>query len=99
MIDPDELDCTAYFPSAFTPNGDGINDVFRILNRISINFILEFEIYDKWGDRIFYTQEIEEGWDGSIFDTPAPPGAYFYRCRYICDAEVEIAEGTVTLIR
>lgn len=63
---------TLYFPDAFTPNGDGINDIFVPKGRFIKNFKLG--IYSRWGDLIFTSTELSKGWDGQGF----PPGLYQY---------------------
>ncbi|MGD9492092.1 MAG: PKD domain-containing protein, partial [Bacteroidales bacterium] len=57
-----------YIPSAFSPNGDGNNDVFRPMG-FNIDFTqYQMYIYDRWGKEIFDTDNIEEGWDGRVND-------------------------------
>jgi len=68
-------------PNAFTPNGDGINDYFfpRFINIAS----LEFWVLNKWGETIYYTDDLEAvGWDGSISGKDAPPGNYVYKLSF-----------------
>ena len=66
-----------HFPNAFTPNGDGRNDVFvytaRLIERV------ELRIYNRWGELLFQTTTLEEGWDGSYRGATAPQGTYLYR--------------------
>lgn len=66
-----------HFPNAFTPNGDGRNDVFvytaRLIERV------ELRVYNRWGELLFQTNIIEEGWDGSYRGAPAPQGTYLFR--------------------
>ena len=50
-------------PSAFTPDNNGMNDVFRIPPGISLN-LHHFSIYNRWGQKIFTTSDIAKGWDG-----------------------------------
>jgi gliding motility-associated-like protein len=69
-----------YMPNAFTPNGDGRNDVFRIPPGASL-ILDEFSIYDRWGMKIFSTQNVSKGWDGTINGIPEPMGAYVYVIR------------------
>lgn len=69
-------EAAVYFPNAFTPDGDGRNDVFRVLG----NFISDYElrIFNRWGELIFYTSHIDEGWNGEYLNRPAPEGTYIY---------------------
>ncbi len=69
------VDCgSMYLPNSFTPNGDGINDVFRA----SSNGISQFEmrIFNRWGELIFESNNPEVGWDGKYQNLPAPSGVY-----------------------
>lgn len=68
-------------PNVFTPNGDGINDYFfpRYINIES----LEFWILNKWGETIFYTDDLNsQGWDGKVSQEIAMPGNYVYKLKF-----------------
>jgi gliding motility-associated-like protein len=86
-------------PNAFTPNGDGKDDVFRIPPFVNIH-LAEFEVFDRWGTRVFATQSISQGWDGTFAGHPAPAGTYVY---YINGTDTRGAaftrKGTVLLVR
>jgi gliding motility-associated-like protein len=87
-----------HIPSAFTPNGDGLNDVFRIPPGSS--FVLQqFAIYDRWGHIIFSTKDISQGWDGTMKGIPAASGSYVYHIKGSFNNEPVNEKGTVTLIR
>ena len=64
-------------PNAFTPNNDGKNDFFRIPPQ-NKNRLLNFRIYNRWGQCVFYTTNISSGWDGKFNKQPEPVGAYIY---------------------
>lgn len=85
-------------PLAFTPNGDGLNDVFRPLC-ISFQKVVEFSIYNRWGERVFYATRPGEGWNGTYKDLPADMGVYFYMLIVDRLGEHIIYKGDVTLIR
>ncbi|MDD4209412.1 MAG: gliding motility-associated C-terminal domain-containing protein [Bacteroidales bacterium] len=71
---------TVYVPNAFTPNGDGINDIFKpeMLENVKEGYV--FEIFDRWGQKIFATTDTEEGWDGKIGGKPVTTTTvYSYR--------------------
>jgi large repetitive protein len=55
---------TLYFPNAFTPNGDGLNDTFYPKGMYVKTF--EMYIYDRWGNQLFHTNDINQGWDGKV---------------------------------
>jgi hypothetical protein len=57
VIDPDELECKAFVPSAFTPNGDGRNDSFGIDNPFTLQDFVSLEIFDRWGGRMFFSED------------------------------------------
>ena len=66
-----------YAPNAFSPDGDGLNDVFNVSGQGIIDF--QMEIYNRWGQKIFSTNSIEDGWDGLSNDgAEMPAGLYIY---------------------
>lgn len=77
-----ELNYEIFIPSAFSPNGDGVNDVFYV--RAANNQIkpdqFTFRIFNEFGELIFESISKEYGWDGNIKGEPAMPGAYIYHC-------------------
>jgi gliding motility-associated-like protein len=87
-------------PNAFSPNGDGINDVFRIVN-ITNHQIKELSIYNRYGQRVFYGHHPESGWDGTLKGKPCDVGIYYYLLRYsMPDSDKEyVIKGDVTLIK
>lgn len=88
-----------YMPNAFSPNGDGINDNFRITNE-NIT-ILNFEIYNRYGKQIVSVYDYLTGWDGNVNGAPADVGVYIYQMRYRTNISETFYEkkGYVTLIR
>jgi gliding motility-associated-like protein len=69
-----------YFPSAFTPDGDNINDTFNFVTTGIIDSTFEMQIFDKWGGLIFQTNNLREGWDGkSPTGDILPSGVYAYK--------------------
>lgn len=86
-------------PNAFTPNGDGKNDVFKLIN-VKGAQLIEFKIFNRWGTVMFNTVDAEEGWDGRYRNQEQPIGVYGYgiRIKY-ADGIIETYRGTVTLIR
>lgn len=99
VIDPADLDCNETFlPNAFTPNGDGRNETFRISNPFAIDLIT-FEIFDRWGSRVFMTDTPLEGWDGSFKGQELNPGVLLYRVRFRCNGEERVSVGNFSLIR
>ena len=75
-----EPQTTLYVPNAFTPNGDGRNEVFRPIVFDVTDYTLE--IYNRWGERIFETNNRKAGWNGRINNQNAPDGVYVWRIKY-----------------
>jgi gliding motility-associated-like protein len=91
--------CEISLPNAFTPNGDGRNDIFRIIT-IGNHAIKEFRVLNRWGQSVFGTFNEKEGWDGKIAGTPQATGTYYYYVRYTCsNGEDYEQKGEVTLVR
>ncbi len=67
---------TIYVPNTFTPNGDGLNDSFGIAGEAIKE--LHLVIYNRWGQKIFETNNINDRWDGTFNGTLAPQGSYSY---------------------
>jgi gliding motility-associated-like protein len=91
---------TLAMPGAFTPNGDGRNDIFRIPPSTTQK-IKGFAVYNRWGQKVFMTTNSGEGWDGTFRRQPAPAGAYIWAITYtdLLTGKTATAQGTVLLIR
>ncbi len=88
-----------YVPNAFTPNGDGKNDVFKIRGN-GVNYITVFRVYSRWGELMFETSDISQGWDGTFKGEPQFPAVYVYYIEGVCSNNQKIVkQGNVTLIR
>jgi gliding motility-associated-like protein len=88
-----------FVPSAFTPNGDGKNDIIRpiTVGILQLNF---FSIYNRWGQMLYRTSEIGKGWDGIANGNQQPSGTYVYTAEGIDYlGHVLFRKGTVVLIR
>lgn len=100
VIDPNDLDCSqVYLPTAFTPNGDNLNDEFGISNPYAIQNLLSFEIFDRWGSRVFFTDDAFEKWDGRFKSQFLNPGVLLYRVRFICDGQENIKVGSLSILK
>ncbi len=66
-----------HFPNAFTPNGDGLNDVF--LYEATLIESVTFEVFNRWGELVFRTNQTDIGWDGTYRSGKAPEGTYLYQ--------------------
>ncbi|MCB0654069.1 MAG: gliding motility-associated C-terminal domain-containing protein [Saprospiraceae bacterium] len=99
-IDPNLLDCEAiYLAKAFTPNNDGLNDTYGISNPFSVQELLSFEIFDRWGNRVFYTTDSFATWDGNYNGQRVNPGVFLYKVRHVCNGEEKLVSGSVTVLR
>ncbi|OWY17183.1 PKD domain-containing protein [Sphingobacteriales bacterium UPWRP_1] len=86
-------------PSAFSPNKDGINDEFRAVNTNPIESI-NIVVYNRWGNKVFETDNINNGWDGQYKKTPAEMGVYVYYIEVtFADGKDKIYKGNTTLVR
>jgi gliding motility-associated-like protein len=93
-----------YFPSAFSPNGDGINDKFNLMGGTDLVLISSLRVYDRWGGLVFERQGISpdgrDGWDGTVAGRAAPPGLYAFIATVKMDDDGERPfSGTVQLMR
>jgi gliding motility-associated-like protein len=91
-----------FMPNAFTPNNDGLNDVFIPVGSFFGIGFYNFSIWNRWGERIFFTEDYATGWNGQKNNTGenAPPGVYAYTIDYIDGrGESKKLKGQCTLIR
>ncbi len=95
----EKCDFPVYIPNAFTPNGDGLNDVFRIPPQ-NQNKLIKLSIYNRWGKKVFETTEEGSGWDGKVNNVPQPNGVYLYLVimKELSGKPIKL-KGEVTLIR
>jgi gliding motility-associated-like protein len=85
-------------PNAFTPNGDGHNDVLRV-NAFGVH-LTYFRVYNRWGQLVFATSQADAGWDGSFGGQQAAMGAYVWMAAGIdYNGRPVVVRGTVLLIR
>ena len=92
-----------YIPNAFTPNGDGLNDFFGPIPRNDYVNRYHMSIFNRWGQMIYETTDINKGWDGTYKGSRCMMGAYVYRIVYEefgqQPMESKVVEGTVMLVR
>jgi gliding motility-associated-like protein len=88
-----------FVPSAFTPNGDGKNDVIRPVG-VGIATLQYFRIFNRWGQLVFSTSQTGKGWDGTLNGTPQPPGTYVFEAVGTDQLGNRVyKKGTIVLIR
>ena len=97
-----EMEYEFYAPNAFTPNGDGINEIFQPLGTGVSESDYEFYIFDRWGSEIFKSTKWGEGWDGKVKGGKyiAQEGTYVWLVRvYDISRDLHEYRGKVTLIK
>ena len=82
-------------PNAFSPNGDGMNDTWEIFSIAGIPDVI-VEIYNRWGELIYYSKGYSEPWNGTYRDKPILEGTYPYVVRL--DSET-VLRGTILVVR
>jgi len=88
-----------YLPNTFTPNGDGVNDIFQI-NPVEIKELKYFRIINQWGARVFETRNLREGWDGKLNGANQPIATYTWILEAVdTDGNPVRETGSVTLLR
>lgn len=96
---------TLTVPGAFTPNGDGHNDIFYVMGGSLGSRIKDLGIFNRWGQRIFQVHDVPPddpgfGWNGRINGEAAPPGAYVYEILMsFADGTQQVYKGTLMLVR
>jgi gliding motility-associated-like protein len=91
---------TLYIPNSFTPNDDGVNDIFTGKGNDITRFHLQ--VFNRWGTQVHETFNIDEGWNGKFDGAHAPTGVYFYVIRYSTECsfdQVFKETGTFLLLR
>ncbi len=87
-----------YVPSAFTPNGDGLNDVVKVIP-VSISKIEYFRIFNRYGNLVFETSDISKGWDGNYKNKKQDTGSYIFIVKGISITGTPVVrKGTLLLI-
>ena len=90
--------CLSLFPNAFSPNGDGKNDLFRITNGINLNNF-NLQIFNRYGERIFETNSSTKGWDGTFKNIKQDTGAFTWQCTFSEGNNAKNLKGTILLLR
>ncbi len=97
--------CGVHFPNVFSPNNDNNNDTFFGFGSTCISKILKFQIFNRWGEEIYYTENIpvsskEDGWNGKRNGSDLPSGIYTYRTKAeLKNGSIENYDGLVELLR
>jgi gliding motility-associated-like protein len=89
-----------FVPNVFTPNGDGINGVFKPVFTAEIN-AYQLTIFNRWGEQVFQSNEVTEGWDGTFKGQECTDGTYTWVLQYgdTTNAFKQQLNGSVSLFR
>ena len=100
VIEPGPCCQEVFLPTAFSPNGDGMNDEFRILSSAGIQ-LEQFEVRNRWGVKVWETNSVRSSWDGTYGGQGVGIGTYYYVMRYKCltDGQQYTIKGDVTVVR
>lgn len=95
-------ECPFFIPNAFTPNGDGTNDEFKVGHSCDLSEYT-IQIFNRWGQMIYEGRDADQGWDGTFKGQEAADGIYTYRISYLWYVyevdRVKEHTGTLTLMR
>jgi gliding motility-associated-like protein len=98
-------DSTLFVPDAFSPNNDGVNDVFKVVSSGDNLPGFSMQIFDRWGALVFESTDINKGWNGQIQNRLAPSDTYVWIITYqqfsltSANGSTKRKHGTVVLIR
>ena len=96
---PEPVNDHFQFPNAFTPDGDGLNDEFKAIGQPDNLTSFSMTIFNRWGQMVFETKDITQGWDGTYQGKPSPAGTYVFRVEYSISSRNFDKSGTVVLVR
>lgn len=99
-INPGDCCTQVFVPNSFSPNMDGLNDRFRVLTTAGIE-LQQFEIFNRWGQRVWQTNTYYDSWDGSFKGKDAHAGTYYYVYKYKCltDNKEYLKKGDINIVR
>jgi gliding motility-associated-like protein len=93
-----EDEAGVFIPNAFTPNNDGVNDVYYIPDANFTRF--EFSVYDRWGNRVYYSDTPSFRWNGDSGGKQLPSGVYVFVLTASTPKKADIKRsGTITIVR
>jgi len=91
--------CKLMIPNAFTP-GKSPNDIFRVLRASGVKDF-NLQVFSRWGQQVYHTNKLSEGWDGKYYGVEQPAGTYIYMVSYTDNTtgRKDFQKGTVILVR
>ncbi|MBW8686910.1 T9SS type B sorting domain-containing protein [Chitinophaga rhizophila] len=91
--------CGVYVPTAFSPNGDGMNDIFRVKLQDDVTAYY-IAVYGRWGELVYESRDPYAVWDGRFKETPLPAGTYVWTVTYTDSKNQQLQQkGTLVLVR
>lgn len=99
-VTTESCECKFVVPTAFSPNKDGVNDMFRVLSTCALSKF-RLSVYNRWGEKVFESNDFQFGWNGMYKNELQPMGTYVWTCSYYDNFEKRQKEkvGNVTIIR
>ncbi len=102
-VNIEQCNCEVFMPNAFSPNGDGVNDLFKgyaDCDRVT-DYLLE--VFDRWGALAYTTRDFDEGWDGTMSNNLCISGVYVYQVSYVQTINgrkyIQHKKGSVVLLK
>ncbi|MCX6245029.1 MAG: gliding motility-associated C-terminal domain-containing protein [Bacteroidetes bacterium] len=97
-------DASLFMPNAFTPDGDGLNDEFRPVSELDGVSAYSMIVFNRWGQEVFSSDDIQKGWNGTVGGKPAETGTYVYTVSYQTTSQGVVSpavklKGTFVLVR
>jgi gliding motility-associated-like protein len=93
---------TIYIPNSFSPNGDGVNDLYMVYG-VKPEFMesFYFSVFDRWGERVFVSDKPDFSWDGSFKGKILNPGVFVYHLKFVLLGGdiIEERKGSILLLR
>ena len=87
-------------PNAFTPNGDGMNDEFKVISNAGVTTLNSLKIFSRSGNLVFQSQDLSKGWDGRYNGTIMPIDIYYWTAVYVDrNGLTNSKTGTVLLLK
>lgn len=86
-------------PNVFTPDGDGLNDKFGVVEFEGFEMVSSIKIFDRWGEKVYEDSGVDPYWDGTIDGKAGPADVYVYILKIVCAEGETVLVGDVTLIR
>jgi gliding motility-associated-like protein len=97
-INVPDIVLTVYIPNAFSPNDDGLDDMYYVFGKCFVE--INFSVYDRWGEKVFQTNDINHGWDGRYKGKMENAGVFmYYFDGKLITGETIKQNGNITLMR